>query len=117
MLAQDPEDCLSLVILLDQFARNIYRNATAKTVYADLDPKTLQLAKIYTQEKHYLTDSTFTARPFAVSMWFLLPLMHSENIADHRTLEKELSTLLSNATDQMDQKMLRIMTDVGKQHS
>lgn len=71
--SQSPEAHLALIIALDQFPRNMYRNTPAAFAW---DETALKAAKRMISRK---TDIhlTQTQRPFAY-----MPLMHSESLAD-----------------------------------
>jgi|TARA_B110000438_G_scaffold285661_1_gene316003 uncharacterized protein (DUF924 family) len=66
--------CLALIILLDQFSRNIFRE-NKKAFAQDEKSKSVLLKMI---ENNFLDKMNETERLFA-----LLPLIHSENISDH----------------------------------
>jgi len=66
--------CLALIILLDQFSRNIFRKS--KKAFAQDEKSKSVLLKII--ENNFLDKMNETERLFA-----LLPLIHSENISDH----------------------------------
>ena len=66
--------CLALIILLDQFSRNIFRKSK-KAFAQDEKSKSVLLKMI---ENNFLDKMNETERLFA-----LLPLIHSENISDH----------------------------------
>jgi uncharacterized protein (DUF924 family) len=70
---QSPESHLALIIALDQFPRNMYRNTPAAFAW---DAAALEVAKRMISRK---TDIHLTQkqRPFAY-----MPLMHSETLAD-----------------------------------
>lgn len=72
-LKETPEECLALVISLDQFPRNIYRGSGEAF---HTDPKACALA-------HHALERNFDA---ALSLeprkFFYLPLVHSENLGD-----------------------------------
>ncbi|MGK7932856.1 MAG: DUF924 family protein [Microcystaceae cyanobacterium] len=73
---ETPESCLALIILLDQFPRNMFRDQ-AKAFATDF--KALALAKIA------ITQS-FDQQLLPVQRWFIyLPFEHSENLADQQT--------------------------------
>jgi len=82
--------CLALIIVLDQFPRNLFRNN--KRAF-EQDPKALLICK-HAIESNHINQLVGEERLFA-----LLPLIHSENIKDHNTaeevLEKYLVTLSS----------------------
>lgn len=70
-----PEGTLALIILLDQFARNIYRDR-AEAFAAD--PKALALAKAAIERG---ADMALEAE---LRQWIYMPFEHSEAIADQR---------------------------------
>jgi uncharacterized protein (DUF924 family) len=82
--------CLALIIVLDQFPRNLFRNN--KRAF-EQDPKALSICK-HALESNHINQLVDEERLFA-----LLPLIHSENIEDHyiaeQVLEKYLVTLTS----------------------
>lgn len=85
---------LSLILLLDQFTRNIYRNTP--NMFSG-DQKALQLSYHMIQKKWDLElDPIY--RP-----WIYLPLEHSENIND-QNLSVEKMTKISNLKDLTDQE-------------
>jgi uncharacterized protein (DUF924 family) len=69
----EPESCLALILLLDQFPRNVHRDNPM--AYAS-DAKALEIAKFAIRSSH---DRHFSPieRPF-----FYLPFEHSEDMAD-----------------------------------
>ena len=67
--------CLALIILLDQFSRNLFRES-GKAFEQDKKARSV-LLKIIT--KNFLDNMNESERLFA-----LLPLIHSENILDHK---------------------------------
>ena len=68
------ENCLSWIIVLDQFSRNIYRNQIKS--FAG-DEKALKLSKIAIK-KSFLKSNEDNYNSF-----FLMPFMHSEKLSDH----------------------------------
>ncbi len=69
-----PEGCLALVILLDQFSRNLFRN-NPKSFSQDTKARLLVIEGV---DRQYLDELELTERLF-----YLLPLIHSEEIQDH----------------------------------
>lgn len=69
-----PEIYLSYIIVLDQFTRNVFRNTFESFVG---DKKALKLCK-----NAISNDFVNHENPYYNS-FFLMPLMHSENILDH----------------------------------
>jgi uncharacterized protein (DUF924 family) len=73
---------MSLLILLDQMPRNCYRGASSSVVFNEFDP----LARDITRAAIELgiPDEKSEIRwQFAYRSWFYMPLMHSEELADH----------------------------------
>ncbi len=70
--AETPRGRLALIILLDQFSRNLYRGSPA--AYAK-DTLTVELAVAGLDNGHYAALSAFE------KMFFALPLGHSEDLA------------------------------------
>ena len=66
---------LSLIILLDQFTRNVFRNSSKSF---EGDNKAIKLTKIAI-DNNFIKGSNHH-----YNIFFLMPLMHSENILDHR---------------------------------
>src|SRR5215218_9398320 len=78
--ADTPRGRLALIIVLDQFSRNIYRDSPL--AYAQ-DPAALELA-LSGIEAGMDRDLTFTERIF-----FRLPLTHSEDLAIHERIVRD----------------------------
>ena len=72
-MRETPEECLALVISLDQFPRNIYRGS-GKAFHTD--DKACALAHQALSQKF---DSALSLEP---RKFFYLPLVHSENLGD-----------------------------------
>ena len=66
---------LSLIILLDQFTRNVFRNSSKSF---EGDNKAIKLTKIAI-DNNFIKGSNHY-----YNIFFLMPLMHSENILDHK---------------------------------
>jgi uncharacterized protein (DUF924 family) len=71
--AQTPQGALALVILLDQFSRNIHRDT--KEMFA-ADPQALAIAK------QALSQGFHQALPYEQRVFLYMPLMHSEDLND-----------------------------------
>ncbi|KAK3316530.1 hypothetical protein B0H66DRAFT_297218 [Apodospora peruviana] len=72
-----PLDWLSLVLLLDQFPRNVFRDDKARIVFTVTDPKALELA-LQAVEVGIPEQSQIRFR-LGYRFWFYLPLEHSED--------------------------------------
>lgn len=79
-----PERCLALIILLDQFPRNMFRHQPA--MFAT-DQKALQVAQ-------YAVGQGYDRRLLPVQRWFIyLPFEHSENLEMQQRAVELFSTL------------------------
>lgn len=102
-----PLDWLSLVILLDQIPRNVFRDADAKIVFTVTDPKALELA-------HYVLANNIPEQVpvgyrLAYRFWFYLPLEHSEDpsvqvesVTEHEKMFKDLNALISLGEEEIN---------------
>lgn len=71
---------LSLILLLDQMSRNIYREPEGlRKVYTHYDR--LALALVYANRS--LIDHPFYRTRWVYNMWLLMPLLHSEHLPSH----------------------------------
>ncbi|KAK6519946.1 hypothetical protein TWF506_000240 [Arthrobotrys conoides] len=89
---------LSFMILLDQIPRNLYRtNETLPLVYSHYDPIAVSLARhiismpVDTGPRWDLLPGIRHSLPYR--QWFYMPLMHSENLTDHKNFIKILEEL------------------------
>jgi len=85
-----PKECLALILLLDQFSRNLFRD---KKEAFDQDHKA-RLAVNQGIYLGYLEDFNDTEKLF-----FLLPLIHSEELIDHERAYGLLNKYLKNHPD------------------
>jgi uncharacterized protein (DUF924 family) len=81
---QAADTLLSLVILLDQLPRNIFRSqSTLPLVYNHYD----LLAQALVRSSMSLTPSPVAFPPYmkrpAIQSWILMPLLHSEDLSNH----------------------------------
>ena len=84
-----PEKCLALIILLDQFPRNMFR-ATAQAFATD--------SKALAAAQHAINNQ-FDRELLTVQKWFVyLPFEHSENL-EHQQKSVELFRQLSGEPD------------------
>ena len=70
----DPKSCLALIILLDQFSRNLFRN-NKKAFAQDYKCRLIVNEAIDRGDLEKLDSNE--------KLFFLLPLLHSEEISDH----------------------------------
>ena len=85
--ANEPRTCLALIIVLDQFSRNLFRNDKRSFKH---DQKALKFCK-HAIDNNYIETLINEERLFT-----LLPLIHSENIDDHNIANQVLKKYLSN---------------------
>ena len=79
--------CLALIILLDQFSRNLFRES-GKAFEQDEKSKSILLKVI---ANNFLDEMNENERLFA-----LLPFIHSENISDHKKAYELMEKYLIN---------------------
>ncbi len=101
--------CLALIIVLDQFPRNIYRGQPQAFA---TDSQALALAR-------YAIAKGYDRGLLPVQRWFLyLPYEHSENIANQYTSVKLFSTLGDDPDSQSSiayaERHLKIIQDFGR---
>ncbi len=78
-LAETSEGSLALILLLDQFPRNMYRGTPQAFLS---DPQALRIAK------EAISKGQDTTLPFVQKMFLYMPFQHSESLADQeRSLE------------------------------
>lgn len=84
-----PENCLALIILLDQFSRNMFRETPQAFA---TDSKALAAAQ-------HAVNNNFDRQLLTVQKWFVyLPFEHSENL-EHQQKSVELFRQLSGEPD------------------
>ena len=71
----EPDGCLALILLFDQFSRNIHRDTAAMFAQDD---------RARTLARTAIAKEWDRAFPPALQQWFYLPFMHSESLADQK---------------------------------
>ena len=71
----DSYECLALIVLLDQFSRNLFRNNSKAF---DMDFKSLTIASLAIDKKYHKIIQQDQI------IFIFLPFMHSENINDQK---------------------------------
>ena len=85
---ETPQNCLALIILIDQFSRNIYRNNNKSFEYDHISLKIC---------KNGLNNSFLDKLENEDNkLFFILPLIHSENIDDQKLALFILHSKLKN---------------------
>ncbi|MBZ8182786.1 DUF924 family protein [Oscillatoria salina] len=83
----NPDSCLALIIVLDQFSRNMFRGQPQAFA---TDEKALELAK-------YAVSKGYDKELLPVQRWFIyLPFEHSEKLADQERCLELFSSLESD---------------------
>ena len=81
---ESPKSCLALILLLDQFPRNMFRG-TAQAFATD--PQAVEVAQ-------YAVANGFDQELLTVQRWFVyLPFEHSENLGEQRQCVELFATL------------------------
>jgi uncharacterized protein (DUF924 family) len=98
---KSPRHSLGLTILLDQISRNLNRGDESVKVFTEYDPLALKIAKLAIQMDHDLSTSDSMQR-----MFFYLPLMHSENIANQDMGLEKFEAMNKESGKRIDQMSL-----------
>ncbi len=101
----EPRSCLALVILLDQFSRNMFRDTPR--MY-ESDGKVLAIAK------RAIADGRYKSLPQEAQRFLFLPYEHSENLADQRTCMTLMDTLDDKRNVEWARKHLVIIERFGR---
>ena len=81
---ESPKSCLALILLLDQFPRNMFRGSAQAFA---TDPQALEVAQ-------HAVANGFDQELLTVQRWFVyLPFEHSENLDDQRKCVELFATL------------------------
>lgn len=81
----NPESCLALIILLDQFSRNLYRNSPLAFSYD---------YKVRLIVNEAIDRGDLETLEINQKLFLILPLIHSEDISDHIFANKLCETYL-----------------------
>jgi uncharacterized protein (DUF924 family) len=111
---------LSLLILLDQIPRNLYRSHdTLPYVYNHYDVLSQQLLKqSLTLNPRPDLDESLRHRP-VLRMWLYLPLMHSESLEDHNKYLDLFQGMKHDSEERSDEeavKFIDLNIDFEKRH-
>ncbi|KAK4986153.1 hypothetical protein LTR50_005525 [Elasticomyces elasticus] len=121
------EIALSLILLLDQLSRNVFRDDQAR-IYRHYD----RLSRALTQCVLATTPAPpqLKSNPFAAAdrhadfkllpahrIWFYMPLMHSEDLADHDSFERLIADMrVAHQGDEAATKYLDTAAGSEKKH-
>ena len=95
------QTALALILLFDQFARNIFRDRQ-KDIYTHYDLISRSLLAEFLARGLDNHERWQDSPPWRV--WFYLPLMHSEALQDHELLAEKLSEMRRRAEEKGDQE-------------
>jgi uncharacterized protein (DUF924 family) len=108
-------DTLGLIILLDQMTRNIFRGDSASKVYSQYD--SISQAVAYDALERGV-DKIEHADQTTFRQWFYMPLMHSEDIKQHKTYSGFLDELEARNKGNADAlKYLGMSRGAANKHS
>lgn len=98
------DECLALIILLDQFSRNLFRNNSKAFA---MDNKAQKIAKTAINKGfHKILDNNQI-------LFIFLPLMHSENLKDQLNCTKLIDTYLKENSNYHEiKKFSKIHLDI-----
>ena len=80
-----PKDCLALIVLLDQFSRNMFR---------DLEKSFSQDKKVQSLSKYMIENNYFSKFSNNEIFFSLIPLIHSEEVNDHEIAHENCENYL-----------------------
>lgn len=106
---QAPLGLLALVVLLDQFPRNMYRDSARMYAHDDLALSTTAVA-MREYEEHHLT--------LVQRMFLYVPLMHSENLTLQQAMVTRFESLaaLSRVRSPQNTKFFEFALDYARRH-
>ena len=102
----EPESRLALIILLDQFTRNIFRGTTRAF---SGDSRAVKLAR------RGQTSGLFDDLPLIQQVFALMPLEHSEQLSDQALCVQRMTHLLELAPDE-DKPRFQLFVDFALEH-
>ncbi|KAI1877553.1 hypothetical protein JX265_003561 [Neoarthrinium moseri] len=112
---ESTEAALAIVLLLDQFSRNLYRSDQG-LVYIHYD----RLARAVSQDIRSRGIQHDAEISHVWRFWFYMPLVHSEFLQDHVELERYVQSEMSAAKEVENQariESLETQLRFGKAHS
>ncbi|KAH8154970.1 uncharacterized protein LAJ45_01503 [Morchella importuna] len=116
-LATTPHRALSLVLLLDQFPRNLFRGDLSAHVYTTTDPLAIAVANHSIAHNLDLGPNDEWRALLSRRMWFWLPFTHSEDPALHVRAQKEFAKpVLELIGDGEGKEMAAMLVKSGAEH-
>ncbi|KAF1808500.1 DUF924-domain-containing protein [Eremomyces bilateralis CBS 781.70] len=102
------ETALSLLLLLDQYPRNIYRK-DQRLIYGHYDILSRSLCRAILQMQPRPDLHPRFRQSTAYRWWFCMPLMHSEHLEDHDIFTKLNSEMASDIDEAGDNEAMKFM--------
>jgi len=99
-LANSSTTALSMIILLDQMPRNIYRDNQG-VVYTHYDRISRSLLRHILNSPERMDRHPHVRQSFAQRSFFYMPLMHSEFLEDHNLWEKLVAEEMRNEANEL----------------
>ena len=106
------ESALALQLLLDQMSRNCFRDESQRVVYEHYDRLSRALCRSIVEAG--LDAVPRWAGMQAWRMWFDMPLLHSEDLADHELLAERKKEQWEKARESGDEEMMKFIEMGGK---
>ncbi len=103
----EPDPCVALVIVLDQFRRNVFRN----------DPRAFALdptARVVVREG--LDRDLDESLSLIQRCFFYMPLMHSESLDDHELATAKYGELVQAARERAPQQVASFQNNLDFEH-
>ena len=115
-LEASAEKTLGLILLFDQFTRNIFRDEQA-LIYAHYDRIARAISERACARGFDIVEKHRASPPHRI--WFYYPWMHSESLEDHRRFANKLQEMHSQAEvhgDRASIDYLNLIMDYQKRH-
>lgn len=110
---------LAIVLLLDQFPRNIFRAPEdEQMVFSHYDRLAMAIARSIASpvavdsNLAHLDEDSRVRMDVTRRNWFYLPLMHSEDLSDHHLLASKLAAMRRVMLDTVDQAAVRYVEKI-----
>ena len=112
------ETMLSLILLLDQMPRNIYRDQEGlRLVYGHYDRLVHALLRSCMALKPSPVEHEYWRGKPVYKTWILMPLVHTEHLSTHRLLNERMAQLRKECEDAEDEAALAYTDRGAKAHA
>jgi len=110
---ENSRTALSLSILLDQIPRNLFRSSeTLPLVYNHYDPISISLARYIQATNPRLDLHPYIRSSWPYRVWFYMPLMHSEDINDHKMFDTILDEHITERRNEGNEEAVKYGEDI-----